>query len=245
MEDENKRCRDGYQERHRQPNSVPRISSANTKSIPVETQPRSGLDRRMSRIMRVICGVLSSVWLLGCTSERFHYLENAAVIENCRVGDERPAAVSRLLAGHYIGPGHGLILIARKFDPGSLLAVDDETYEKLTIGIDRHEVGVPMNVPQPGIRLFYSAGSAAFIRRAAGAFSTGASGTIVIVNKSDRQLTARLDLVILVRKPSDSPEAVPREVKIKEERTFKSLDIEKLTPWLGTCQPSFDKEVYP
>jgi len=40
-------------------------------------------------------------------------------------------------------------------------------------------------------------------------------------------------------------EPVAKEIRIKGDRTFARTSLEQLTPWLGTCQASFDKEVYP
>jgi len=194
---------------------------------------------------RILLWLLVLVGLTACNSRRFLYLERAAVVEDCRASDERPPGVQRLLAGHHIERGRALVLIGRTFDPGSLLTIDDETYKKLTIEIPTYDPDVPIKIPGPGLKVFYTTGSAAWVRRAVGVSSTNATGAIVIRNKTRERLTAKIDLIVHVKEPLQPPDRASREVKIQEEHTFTKIDLEDLTPWLGTCHPSPSKEVYP
>ena len=182
--------------------------------------------------------------MMACDSDRSHYLAGATVVEGCQLGDGRSPTVARLLAGHYVEPGRGLVLLDRRTKSGSLFSVDTQTYEKLTIELARADVGVPINLPGPNVRLFYTSGSTAFVLNAAGFYSVKASGTIVIRRRTADRLTAGLDLVILVVR-SPFPESAPVEVRIKEDRTFTRIDLDNLTPLLGTCQPELGKEVNP
>lgn len=166
------------------------------------------------------------------------------MIEGCQLGEDRSPTVARLLAGHYVVPGRGLVLLGRRFKQGPLFSADTQTYEKLTIEVARTDVGVPINVPGPNVRLFYSRGSTAFAVKGAGLYSLKASGTIIIKSKTADRLTTGLDLVILVAM-SPFREPTPIEVKIKDERMFTRIGLDDLTPWLGTCQSELGKEVYP
>jgi hypothetical protein len=51
--------------------------------------------------------------------------------------------------------------------------------------------------------------------------------------------------MVSVKDPPHPLDKTPRELKIKETRTFTKIELKDLTPWLGTCSPSPGKEVYP
>lgn len=184
------------------------------------------------------------VLLTACDSTHSHYVSGAAIMEACKLGTERSPAVSRLLTGHYVVPGRGLVLLNRRANRGPILSADTDTYEKTTIQLDDPEIGGPILVAGPGVKMFYTRGSMAFARKASGFYSTSAEGTIVIKGKTARSLTAVLDLVIIAAK-SPFSEAEPMKVKMKDERTFTRIQFDNLTPWLGTCQAELGKEVHP
>ena len=189
--------------------------------------------------------LVASVCLVGCSSSRFHFLESARIAENCPTSEERPPAVQRLLAGHHIERGRALVLVARTWDPGSFFTIDDEMYTKLTIEIAKYEPDVPLKVPREGLRLFYVHGASAWVRQAAGSSSAEATGTILIHKKDDDRLTAAIDVIVSGRDPTEPLDKTPQDIRIRETRTFSRIQLEDLTPWLGTCYPSPSREVYP
>jgi len=148
------------------------------------------------------------------------------------------------LAGHHIQPGDSLVLLARTWDHGSLSVIDDEKYTKLTVEIAKYEPDVPLKIPGQGLKLFYVYGASAWVRQAAGVSSAEATGTILIRSKGHGRLTAEIDVVVAARDPNE-PLETPREIRIRETRTFSRIAFEDLTPWLGRCHPSPGREVYP
>jgi hypothetical protein len=182
--------------------------------------------------------------LIGCDSSRFHYLENAAVIEECRPSENRPAPLARLLAGHYIERGRALVLVERVFDRGSFTGVDSASFRKLTIEVARYESGSPIAVPSTDVRLFYTHGSLPFLRQAAGFVNTHAEGTIRVTRTSADRLTVKSELTLLVTRPN-STESTTTKVRIDEEHAFTRIELGDLTPWLGTCHPAPSREARP
>jgi hypothetical protein len=191
-------------------------------------------------------------WTIGSADTRtFHlyYLEKGQVADRCQALAGRDPAIERLLAGHYIERGEHLVLLIRAFDEGKSLVIDDETYDKLTLEIRHYELGIPLQLNSPEVKLYYSRGTAAFISRADGVFSSRASGTLVIEEKGESHLLIKIDAEIV---PQPARQDLPflrseklEPVTINAQFALTKIALEDLTPWLGVRHPSYYKEIHP
>ena len=103
-----------------------------------------------------------------------------------------------------------------------------------------------MIVPSPEVKVFYVAGLAAFVRRGEGTVASESSGSLVFEELREDYVRVKMDLVMETRPArEDSISGVHKTVTIKNEYIFAYLPVERLTPWLGKCDPSLDKAVYP
>jgi hypothetical protein len=196
----------------------------------------------MKYLMMFSLGVLT----IACANTNFYYLEGGELIDRCQGVSNRNHAIERLLAGHYIESGDKLILLVRKFDKGKLDAIDDETYEKITLEIQSYNEGKPMQMSSPHVKFYYSSGASAFISRGSGVFSSEAFGTIVIEKKEKSRLRVKLDILILTKPAREGTVLIKeRSVAIKEDYVLKKISLWQLTPWLGVRHPPYYKEVYP
>jgi len=69
-----------------------------------------------------------------------------------------------------------------------------------------------------------------------GVSSAEATGTILIRSKGHGRLTAEIDVVVAARDPNE-PLETPREIRIRETRTFSRIAFEDLTPWPRALSP--------
>jgi hypothetical protein len=188
-------------------------------------------------------------WTIGSADTRtshLYYLEKGQVVDRCQGIEGRDPAIKRLLAGHYIEGGARLVLLLRTFDQGKPFVIDDETYEKLTVELRSYEIGIPIELSSPEVKLYYSSGGAPWISRASGVFSSEASGTIIIEEKNENHLRLKLQITIPAKPAKGSTVLIQeRTVEIKEGYTLQKILLEQLTPWLGMRHPSYYKEVYP
>jgi hypothetical protein len=186
---------------------------------------------------------------IGCSRTHTYYLKQARLVDykmddEAQFLRERKEEVKLLLHGHYIKSGDYLIILLRKFERGSLFAIDDEGYEKLTIEIKEYKSDVPISLSSNDINFYYSSGSSGFISRAHGVYSSHGSGEITIKDIGAGKLFIKMN-ISLMAKPAGPFPFEERIVKIKEEVVAKEMTIDRLTPWLGVPDPSSGKEVYP
>ena len=190
-----------------------------------------------------------SVSYLGCSNTYLFHINGAMVLEQREIEKEpvfanRSAGAKALLRGHYVGPGNNLVILIRRFDPGSPLAIDDETFEKLTIEINKANIGTPIDANSSEMKISYSTGAAAFVAKGHGVHSTLVSGHAVIRENNKGKLKVKLNLLIKTE-PAGSFPFEGRTVRIDEEYTSHEISIEDLTPWLGKPSDSIAEEVYP
>ena len=181
----------------------------------------------------------------ACASAHFYYLENAQVEAPCHEVQGREPGIARLLDGHHIGAGDKVVLLVRKFDYGELTSVDDEIFEKLTIQIRKAEVGAPVSLDSSDVLVTYSRGGAAWISRPVGVYSSSVSGSLLIAERQKDHLRVEIDLTVEARPAKAWAGMTGRTIRIRESRVFTRLGLRDLTPWLGRCDPSIYKEVYP
>jgi len=187
--------------------------------------------------------------IFGCSGTQMFHINKARLFEHGEMEKElflaeRSDGAKTLLSGNYIRPGDNLVILIRKFDPGSPVAIDDETFEKLTVEIKKAAMGSPIEASSSGIRIFYSTGASAFINKAHGLRSTDVSGQVEIIEIDKHRLKVKLNLLIMTEPTGDFP-FEGRTVQVNEEYTTHEIAVEELTPWLGIPSDSIGKEVYP
>jgi hypothetical protein len=187
--------------------------------------------------------------IFGCSRTHLFHINGARLFEHGELEKEpflakRSDGAKTLLSGHYIRPGNNLVILIRKFDPGSPVAIDDETFEKLTIEIKKTSVGSPIDASSSGIRISYSTGASAFIGKGHGLHSTEVSGQVVITEIDKHRLKVKLKLLIMTE-PAGAFPFEGRTVQVNEEYTTHEIAIGELTPWLGIPSDPIGKEVYP
>jgi hypothetical protein len=204
--------------------------------------------------MKHILPILSLLLLhVGCTQRQLVYVQGGSLpepgIQSARSSYvlDRDERVNLLLSGHYVEDGENLVLLIRTFDPGSIVAIDDETFEKLTIEIEKDSihVGEPITLRSSGARFFYSRGVSGYIYRAHGVYSTDGSGTIEILDANNDSMTVDIDMTINVKPARKSVALEEGVVRKSAKLTFKRISVDELTPWLGMPNQEYAKEVYP
>jgi len=199
--------------------------------------------------MKMVVCVIFVVLLTSCSTTQRYYVKNAEMIpfsESDR-GDltgNRSEAVKHLLNGHYIRSGENLVLLIRKFDKGSTFAIDDESFEKLTIEIRKYTIGVPIALDSPDITLYYSRGGSGWIYKGQGVYSTSASGSLIIRRMERNRLIAEIDMTTWAEPAGEFP-FKGREIHIRDVMSFTEKNVSGLTPWTGTPDGDVGHEVYP
>lgn len=155
------------------------------------------------------------------------------------------AAGSFVVEGHRIGEGDGLVLAYRRYSQPLLPAVDQETFEKLTVLLPSRRSILSETVPVGSDRdivAFYARGSSAFPGRS-GCFGYAKSGTVKLSGVSENRVRAEVELVFDLESPSGWPQDcgpfVFRRSLLLEHRA-----VQDLTPWEGTRARSLAEETH-
>lgn len=124
-----------------------------------------------------------------------------------------------------------MVLIVRKWDRLSMWRDDDDTYEELSIEIDKPEFGSPIQIGALNVQLRYSAGRRHGVNRCEGVFSTTGNGYLVLSKGPVGLITAKLNVSV---RPQDVGTFAPREpVSIRESITFESVSLEFIQAGMG------------
>jgi hypothetical protein len=146
--------------------------------------------------------------------------------------------------GHRITSGSGTVIAYRTWSPGSIFAIDDEHFEKLTLFLPdtppttavEYQLGEPSRIV-----LEYTVGGSAWPKHAC--FGSARSGTLHLHPgwlrrlHVDVQFEPQLRSVIGLR-------PCPSEV-VHRSFTAVHASTSNLTPWLGTPGPHVYSETYP
>jgi hypothetical protein len=185
-------------------------------------------------MQRLALAALVFLFLPACAHNFDYYLTDA------RIGDNTQS----LLEGHHIEPGKDTVLLIRNWSPGSLLAIDDEVYEKLSLQLPEVRRGLHYDINQPGVRYSYSEGASAWVHRRGGAYAYGAEGSIDIIEVTAQDITARLDLTFHLYNMFRE-ERSTRPVHLTGLHTFTRIGHDQLTPWIGAAGEYPGQEAYP
>ncbi len=200
------------------------------------------------KMFHLLCMIMIVVVFVGCSVKQNIFIESASLKElsmkkssceergSCEVAD-------LLLKGHHAVPGNNLLLLIRHFEPGDLLSIDDELFEKFSFEVCSYELGVPVNIGSPDVIIRYSAGGSSFIRKGWGVYSESGVGTITILCMEKDKIVANIEF-------STTAESVglfsfEENVKIQGSYTFNRMEMSNLTPWIGAPGNSIAEEVYP
>jgi hypothetical protein len=161
------------------------------------------------------------------------------------VGEERAkkTPLEALLLAHRVAAGEHVVLLWRRFDPGSIYAVDDERYEQLTLEVPTVEPGLRIDLRKGENRAFYSAGSAAFARKGYGRYSISTEGFVLIEQVASDSVTATVDAKFLTE--SASPFGGEPQMVTKAGRfVFHRAELSRLTPWQGKEVEALERAAY-
>ncbi len=193
----------------------------------------------MNRLLFGIIAVLVSISALFArtTGQRLYYVEGAQLSLLPSQGKRQdsgwnPQACQRILQeSHSLSRGEKLVLVLRKWDRVSIWREDDDTYEDLSIEIDKPEFGPPIPIGALNVQFRYSAGRTNGVDRCEGVFSTVGSGYLILSQGQIGRLTAELDLNL---QPQDVGTFTARDsVSIRSSFTFDAVSLEFLQAGLG------------
>ncbi len=185
-----------------------------------------------------------------CCKRDYLYIRNAKISTSKEVQKfsflkHRDKTIKPMLGGHYISPGDNLVILIREFDCGRTSVIDDESFKKITIEIEKYISYIPIGLNSPAVKFNYSAGSSAWIKSGGGGYSTRGTGKISIMDLEQNELLLELDVKLLIHiRKTIFHEAKNVQIEIRKEYVLKEITIDELTPWLGVPDPSEFGEVY-
>lgn len=141
------------------------------------------------------------------------------------------------LYAHRVGPGDGLVVAYRRFSPGGVLTIDDESFEKLTVWLaePRMDGQRRLTLPSPEALVVYSRGGSAWpVAACSGWLSTGE----VRIQPGGRQFLVEVS-GSLVAATGRCPPTIALTFQSNELD-----DVSLLTPWLGAQGDSPYSESY-
>ena len=195
---------------------------------------------RPLRTFSLAAGLLAS--LAGCTRiDTFHV--SRAALEDPRYLQEFEARRQLLgrdalgLYAHRIGPGSGWIMAYRRYSPGGVFMIDDESFEKLTLWLAEPEMEGERTVELPSLEalVVYSRGGSAW---PASACSGWLSNGEVRIRPNGRHFLVEASGVL-----ASATGGCPSEIALSF-RTDDLEDMSRLTPWLGAQGDSPYSESY-
>lgn len=179
-----------------------------------------------------------SILLVGCAGSRSDtFLVNQAALvshsvvtvdPNLRFDPDRSYAA---LVIHNVVPGQRTVLGYRWYSPGSLSAIDDEGFEKITIELSPDLMTAPgptaIELPAQG-HLAYTRGGSAWPRSACYGMAKAGSVTVSHVTAKGSVVSVRA-MVEPIRETGDRCDPV----ELNREFDVAVIAYRELTPWLG------------
>lgn len=134
------------------------------------------------------------------------------------------------LYAHRIGEGSYTVIGYRYYTPGSVLAIDDEGYEKLTIAIPFVKIGEvnAFDLTKDNVVALYSSGGSAWVYM--GCTWRFTAGSISIdTTSSSYHVHIKGSIIPMIYKKDYCAEKTNMELDF----SAKGIDFSKLTTWLG------------
>ena len=206
------------------------------------TAPERWPRRRVTSVVLFLVGAASWGVLPGLRAADAFYVEDVRLVEPALYlaplpdppGFEDPEAqeaFERLpVRGHQMEAGIGTVVAYRWYSPGSLMTIDDESFEKLTIMIrtDLEEAGtVPLN-DTARVVVAYSRGGSAW--PAGACFGTSTDGTLRYRRWPFGRI--RFDVSLEVKAVSGRTYC---DGHIRRSLIVRPRSLASLSPWLGGC----------
>jgi hypothetical protein len=144
---------------------------------------------------------------------------------------------------HRLVKGKGVIYGYRWYSNGSVMAIDDEVFEKLTVWIPRDPSSYPINFDfrnQENVKALYITGSSAWPQSACSGYFT--SGLLVLKKSGSKTLVSVKGVVTPADSRSNGDYCKEREVNI--EFLASEIKFSQLTPWLGSEGQHLYDETY-
>jgi hypothetical protein len=194
-----------------------------------------------------LIAMLAATLAAGCARDLSAVVDGAAMQAPVpATGDDRNDAEMAHVA-HRIAPGSGTILLLREYDPGSAMAIDDETFRKVTLTLPRPlpESGEIKLDPSSDVRVIE--GGSAWPRAACVAKAVR-SGRVTWASRwhGALDLTLELDLKLQSVTPGSRSEC-DREERIRWSGRVPREALDRLTPFQGRVTADVDvyDESYP
>ncbi len=142
-----------------------------------------------------------------------------------------PARSYPALVIHNVLPGQHTVLGYRWYSPGSLNAIDDEGFEKISIEISPEMLPLPgptaVELPSQG-HLAYTRGGAAWPRSACYGIAT--AGSVTLSHVAENRATVSIQATVEpIRESGDHCDPVELDRDFEAE----TIEYRALTPWLG------------
>ncbi|KAA3639960.1 MAG: hypothetical protein DWP92_03880 [Armatimonadetes bacterium] len=190
-----------------------------------------------------------SLLLVGCAGSRSDtFLVNqtalvshsvVTVVPNLRF---EPTRSYPALVIHHVVPGQRIVLGYRWYSPGSLAAIDDEGFEKITIELSPELLSSPgpkaVEFPSRG-HLAYTRGGSAWPRSACYGIAKSGSVTLSHITKKGAAVAIQAT-VEPIRESGDRCDPV----ELNREFEVQTTAYGNLTPWLGIAGDYPSAETY-
>lgn len=158
-------------------------------------------DARAVLVVVILLVALVIAW----RADRHAMIRDAALLTNVPALSDRQSwptsggdsPCGRLLLGnHRTVAGDKTVFVVRKHDHGNLFAIDDNSFENLSLEIGDPKSNETIAIPSPRVKLFYSSGGVIWVDHCSGQFGTDAVGLITLKTFGNKFVRAEIDLEV-------------------------------------------------
>ena len=153
----------------------------------------------------LVAVILFAGLVIAWRADRHEIIRHASLLTNVPALSDRqswprsggPSPCRRLLLGnHKALPGARTVLVVRRQDHGNPFAVDDNSFENLSLEISDPKTYETIAIPSPRVKLFYSSGGLIWVDNCRGQFGTEAVGLITLKTIGNHFVRAEIDLEV-------------------------------------------------
>lgn len=196
----------------------------------------------MRPLLQLLCAAVLFVGLAGCARvDTFHLaraaLEDPSYLQEFEARRQLLGRDALGLYAHRIGPGAGWVMAYRRYSPGGVFTIDDESFEKVTLWLAEPQIdGVrTVELPSSEALVVYSRGGSAWpVAACSGFLSNG----VARIRPNGRHFLVEVSGVL-----ASATGRCPQEIALTF-RTDNLEDMGRLTPWLGARGDSPYSESY-
>ena len=199
--------------------------------------------------MRQLAGLGFVIATVGCAPAKADsfFIRSVSLADSVPISSTPPAQLSREerdflpVRGHRLTSGHGVALAYRRYSAGSLVAIDDETFEKVTVWLPDslliQEKVLDLRTRRDVV-VRYSRGGSAW--PGAACYGTAAEGQITLRQVESNRVGAQVTFTMDLAGPSYCGRA-----SFRRHLVFVRRALEQLTPWDGRSGSHIYEETYP